>query len=126
MKGKRIRKSLKLIIPSLFLGGLVSISADAYGELLTDITYRCKETIACVELYNYYTNSRYCEVSIRTGQTRNSATTCAFRSADVSSESVLRIDADVFLEPHVWGGGVIYNSLTPYSGIAWTDEDQLK
>ena len=126
MKSRMFSKCLGLMASSILLGGLFSISSYANGELLKDITYRENETIASVKLYNRYANTRYCECSIRKGQTRNSASTCAYTYGNLSPDNYIETEADVYLAPHVWAGGVVYNSQTPYSGIAWSDEYQLK
>jgi len=119
------RIAIKVLLSVVFLGTMLCTSVQASGDLLVDITYDAGETTACAQLYNYYTDARYSQVYILGGSNRNSATTLNIRSQVCSSGDMVGVSVEASTL-HIWGHGDIYNAGTPYAGVAWSDEKQVR
>lgn len=119
--------SVKISIIALILFLILSFSAHAAGEVLADITYeegQVKPKV-CVQLYNYFSNARYCQVYILGGGNRSSATVHYMHSDVRPAGGMLDMEQYV-AATHIWGHGDIYDSSNPYSTVEWSDEKQVK
>lgn len=127
MKEKMYKFILRSILSLILFSGFCSMTAYAGGYFTADIHYNMYDSYpeVCALLRNDYSNARYCEVYFLYGPNRGATATCAFISGMCGSGDTIST-TDSPSGAHIWARGAIYNAGSPYAGVAWTSEKQVK
>lgn len=113
------------VFKSLLAGGMLFTAMSGFVSANPSLTTNVDNSGLClVSLTHDYTNSRYCELSIKSGSSFQSSTTVGFASGVLSPGVVMNMERQVTGRKGI-GVAIVYFGQSPYTASVWSDVQEV-
>ena len=109
------------IIKSLLSGGMLFAALSGFASASPNLSTTMDNSgLYKASLTHDYTNDRYCELSIKSGDSFQSSTTLGFASGVVSPNVTMHMERQVGERKGI-AVAIVYFGQSPYTAAVWSD-----